>query len=163
MNCQRVGDGTPECPMRECVFEKGGATRAAAVATCAQVYMRVVGLVDGTAVRSCDVHCLRWRSRLADSAINGVGLQLYLVMVALLGALIGLPVGISVGTLRIGACGCMDRVIHLLSLVWGIGHASWCNHPWNLLSAAKMFWGNGFFILVGICLYVCLCCINNTV
>jgi hypothetical protein len=32
--------------MHEHVFEEGGATWAAAVATCAQVLMRVVGLVE---------------------------------------------------------------------------------------------------------------------
>jgi hypothetical protein len=41
-------------------------------------------------------------------------------MVAMRGTLIGLTVGMSVGTLGIGACGCMDCVICLLSLVWGM-------------------------------------------
>ncbi len=50
-----------------------------------------------------------------------VGLGLDLVMVALQGVLIGLAVGISVGALGIGACGCMDCVICLLSSVWGMG------------------------------------------
>jgi hypothetical protein len=50
-----------------------------------------------------------------------VSLQLDLVMVATWGALIGLTVGITVGTLGIGACGCMDCVICLLSLVGGMG------------------------------------------
>ncbi len=36
----------PECCMQERVFEEGGATQAAAVATCAQVLMRVVGLAE---------------------------------------------------------------------------------------------------------------------
>ncbi len=49
------------------------------------------------------------------------GLRLDLVMVALRGALIGLIVGILVGTLGIGACGCMDHLIHLLLLVWSMG------------------------------------------
>jgi hypothetical protein len=107
--------------MRERVFEEGSATRAAAVATCAQVCMRVVGLVAGTAVCSRDACCLRWRWLLDDSAIDGASLRLDLVMVASWGELIGMPVGISVGTLRIGACGCMDCVICLLSSVWGMG------------------------------------------
>ena len=42
-------------------------------------------------------------------------------MVVMQGALIGLTVGMSVGTLGIGACGYMERMIHLLSLVWGMG------------------------------------------
>jgi hypothetical protein len=70
--------------------------------------MPVVGLVGGMALRSCDAHCLRWCLHLDDSAINVVGLQLDLVVVAMRGALIGLTVGIMVGTLGIGACGCMD-------------------------------------------------------
>jgi hypothetical protein len=111
----------PECCMHECVFAEGGAACAAAVATCAQVLMRVVGLVGGTALRSCDAHCLNWRSRLDDSAIIVVGLRLDLVVVATQGALIGLTVVITVRVLGIGACGCMDCVIRLLSLVGGMG------------------------------------------
>ncbi len=107
--------------MHEHVFKEGGATRAAAVATCAQVCMCVVGLVGGTALRSWDFCCLRWRLCLDDSATDAVGLRLDLVMVASWGALIGLTVGISVGTLGICACGCMDGVIRLLSSVWGMG------------------------------------------
>jgi hypothetical protein len=94
--------------MCEHVFKEGGATWAAAVATCAQVLMHMVGLVCGTPLRSRDAHCLHWRSCLDDSTTNVVDLQLDLVMVASLGALIGLTVGISVGTLRIGVCSCMD-------------------------------------------------------
>ncbi len=45
--------------MHERVFKEGGAARAAAVATCAQVLMRVVGLVGGTALCGRDAHCLR--------------------------------------------------------------------------------------------------------
>jgi hypothetical protein len=107
--------------MRERVFAEGGAARAAAVATCAQVLMHVVEQVGGMALRSCDACCLRWRLRLDDSAINVVGLRLDLVVVATRGALIVLTVGIMVGTLGIGACGCMDCMIHLLSLVEGMG------------------------------------------
>jgi hypothetical protein len=70
---QRVGGGTPKCCMRECVFKKGGATWAAAVATCACVLMRVVGLVGVMALRSCVARCLQWHLRLDDSAANVVG------------------------------------------------------------------------------------------
>jgi hypothetical protein len=105
---QRVGGGMPECRMHERVFKEGGAARAAAVATCAQVLMRVVGLVGRTVLCSCDAHWLHWRSHLDNSAFNVVGLRLDSVMVATQGALIGLTVGIMVGTLRIGAWGCMD-------------------------------------------------------
>jgi hypothetical protein len=83
--------------------------------------MRVVGLVGRMALRSRDACCLCWHLRLDASATNVVGLQLDLVMVALWGALLGFPVGISVGTLVNGACSCIDCVIHLLSLVWDVG------------------------------------------
>jgi hypothetical protein len=107
--------------MHERVFEERGATWAAAVATCAQVLMHVVGLGRVTALRSCDAHRLCWCLHLDDSAVNVVGLLLDSVMVAMQGTLIGLTVGISVGTLGIGACGCMGRVICLLSSIWGMG------------------------------------------
>jgi hypothetical protein len=102
------------------MLEEGGATRAAAVATCAQVHMRVVGLIVVPALRSRDAHCLR-HLHLEDSAANVEGLLLDPVMVATRGALIGLTVGMSLGTLGIGACICMERVICLLSLIWGMG------------------------------------------
>ncbi len=103
------------------MFEEGGATQAAAVATCAQVCMRMVGLVGVMALR-IHVGCrLGWHSCLDESAGNVVDLLLDLIVVATMGALMGLPVGFLVGTLRIGACGCMEHVICLLSLVWGMG------------------------------------------
>ncbi len=101
--------------MHERMFKEGGAACAAAVAACAQVLMHVVGMVGGTALHGRDARCLHWHLRLDASAINVVGLQLDLVMVATWGALIGLTVGIAVGTLGIDACHCMERVIHLLS------------------------------------------------
>jgi hypothetical protein len=150
----------PECCMCEHMFEEGDATWAAAVATCAQVLMRAVGLVGEMALRSCDACCLHWRLHLDDSTTNVVVLQLDSVMVALQGALIGFPVGISVGTLRIGACSCMDCVICPLSLVWGMGMLAGAITLRTCCVLQK--WGNGFFKLVGICLYTCLCCINDT-
>jgi hypothetical protein len=111
----------PDCCMRERVFAEGGATQAAAVATCAQVLMHVIGLDGVTALCSCDACCLHWHLHLDNFAANVVGLLLDLVMVVMQGALIGLTVGMSVGTLGIGACGYMERMIHLLSLVWGMG------------------------------------------
>ncbi len=81
----------------------------------------MVGLVGGMALRSCDACRLRWHLHLDDSTTNVVALRLDSVMVASQGALIGFPVGISVGTLGIGACGCMDCAICPLSLVWGMG------------------------------------------
>jgi hypothetical protein len=103
------------------VFEERGATWAAAVATCAQVLMRVVGLVGGTALRSHDACRLCWCLCLDNSTANKVGLLLDLVMVAPRGTLISLTLGTYVGTLCIGACGRMECLICLLSLVWGMG------------------------------------------
>ncbi len=114
---QRVGGGMSNCHVRECVFKEGGASWAAAVATCAQVLLRVVGLVGVTALHSRVACCLCWRSRLDDSAANVVGLLLGSMLVVTRGSPMGLPVGISVGTLGNGACGCMERMICLLSLV----------------------------------------------
>ncbi len=56
-----------------------------------------------------------------NSAANVVGLLLDLVIAAMRGAVIGLTVGISVGTLGSGACGCMEHMICLLSSVWCMG------------------------------------------
>jgi hypothetical protein len=81
------------CCMREHVFQERGVTWAAAVATCAQVLMRVAGLGGVTALRSHDARCLRWHLHLDDSAANVVGFLLDLVMVATWGALMGLTVG----------------------------------------------------------------------
>ncbi len=125
--------------------------------------MRVVGLVGGTALHSCDARCLRWRLRLDDSAINVVGLQLDLVMVAMWGALIGLTVGIMVGTLRIGACGCMDCVICLLSLVGGMGMlagaftlGTCCMlQKWSRVMVSSNWWG---FVCTPACAASTICC-----
>jgi hypothetical protein len=68
------------------VFEEGGAAWAAAVATCAQVLMHVVGLVCGTALRSRDACHLHWRLCLDNSTTNMVGLRLDSVMVSSRGA-----------------------------------------------------------------------------
>ncbi len=83
--------------------------------------MYVVGLVGVTALHSHDARYLHWHSHLDNSAANVVGLLLDSVMVVMQGALIGLTLGISVGTLGIGACSCMEHVICLLSSVWGMG------------------------------------------
>jgi hypothetical protein len=79
--------------------------------------MSVVGLIVVTALRSCEARCLRWHLHLDNSAANVEGLLLYPVMVATRGAQIGLTIGRSVGTLGIGACVCMERMICLLSSV----------------------------------------------
>ncbi len=58
------------------MFEEGGATWAAADATCARVLMCVVGLVGVMALRSRDACHLHWRLHLDDSSANVVGLLL---------------------------------------------------------------------------------------
>jgi hypothetical protein len=50
---QLVGGGMPDCCVCKPVLEEGGVTQAAVVATCAQVLMRVVGMVGVVALRSC--------------------------------------------------------------------------------------------------------------
>ncbi len=52
-----------------------------------------------------------------------------------------------------------------LSVVIGMGYlltACRCLHPQNLVRVANIIQGNGFFKFVGICLYVSLRCVNNT-
>jgi hypothetical protein len=72
----------PDCCMRKHVFEERGATWAAAVATCAQVLMRVVGLIVVMVLHCRKARCLCWHSHLDDSAANVKGLLLDPVMVA---------------------------------------------------------------------------------
>jgi hypothetical protein len=149
--------------MRERVFKEGGATRAAAVATCSPVLLHVVGLVGGMTLRSCDACCLHWRLHLDNSATNVVGLLLDLVMVAMRDVLIGLTLGISMGTLGIGACSCMEHVICLLSLVWGMGMlASACTlgtccvlQKWSGVMVSSNRWG---FVCTQACVASTICC-----
>jgi hypothetical protein len=44
----------------------------------------------------------------------------------------------------------------------GYGNAWWCLHPWNSLCVANIVRGKGFFKIVKICLYITLCCANDT-
>ena len=68
--------------MHEHMFKEGGVTSAAAVATCAQVLMRVVGLIVVVTLRSREARHLRWHLCLDDSAANVEDLLLDPVMVA---------------------------------------------------------------------------------
>ncbi len=80
-----------------------------------------VVLLVGVMVLRIHVACrLQCRLRLDDLAANVVGLLLGSMAVATRGTLMGVTVGISVGTIGNGACGCMEHVGHLLSLVWGM-------------------------------------------
>ncbi len=111
----------PDCRVRECVFNDGGATWAAAVVTCAQVLICVVGLVGVMALGSRVACHLQWHLHLDDLAGNVVGLLLGLMVVVTRGKLMDFTVGLLMGTFGIGYCRCMECVICLLSLVWGMG------------------------------------------
>ncbi len=126
---QCVGSGMPDCCVHECVFKEGGVTWAAAVATWARVLMRRVGLVGVTALQCC-VDCRLWMHSCLDELAGKVlglmpgaraTLSLGLLVVATRGALIGLLVGLLAGTLGTGDYGCMECVICLLLLLWGLG------------------------------------------
>jgi hypothetical protein len=122
--------------------------------------MRVVGLA---ALRSLDACCLCWHLCLDNSAVNVVGLLLDLVMVATRGALIGLTEGISLGTLRIGACGCIEHVICLLLMVWDMGMlAGACTlgtccvlQKWSGVMVSSNWWG---FVYMGACVATMINC-----
>ncbi len=55
---QGVGGNMPDCCVRVHVFKDKGVTWAAAVATCTQVLIRVVGLVGVTVLHSHVACCL---------------------------------------------------------------------------------------------------------
>jgi hypothetical protein len=91
--------------------------------------MRGVWLVGVAALQSRAACCLRWRSRLDELADKVVGLMpgaqaglpVGLMVVAMRGTLGGLPVGFLVFILGTGDCGGMERMIHLSSLISGLG------------------------------------------
>ncbi len=85
---------------------EGGATWAAAVATWALVCTQGDVLIGVAALRSRTAHRFLRRSRLVES----VGM--------LVGLLVGAPL---LGTLGTGICVSMERVILLLSSIWGVG------------------------------------------
>jgi hypothetical protein len=124
-----VGGGAPNFCVHERAFKEGGAAWAAVVATRAQNLMHGVRLVVVVALHSCVARRLRRRSRLDELAGKVVGLMpgaqvgfpVGFLVVATRGVLMGLPVGLLVGTLGTGDCCCMERVICLLSLIWGLG------------------------------------------
>ncbi len=78
------------------------------------------------------LHCkvVRLAAHLKAFAFGGIGRQVDGFDVWLAGGLAfriiggfdgGLQVGLLVGTLGTGGCGCMERVILLLSLIWVVG------------------------------------------
>jgi hypothetical protein len=85
---------------------EGGATWAASVATCALVRMQRDVLIGVAA----------FRSRTA------CGFLRHSCLVELVGMLLGLLVGAPLlGTLGTGVCVSMERVILLLTSIWGVG------------------------------------------
>ena len=85
---------------------EGGATRAASVATWALVCTQGDVLIGVAAFRSRTARCFLRRSRLVE----------------LVGMLVGLLDGAPLlGTLETGVCVSMERVILLLSSIWGVG------------------------------------------
>jgi hypothetical protein len=87
------------------------------------------GLVGVAALQSCAACCLQWHLQLAILAGNVVGLMpgaqaglpVDSMVVATRGVLMGLPVGLLVGNLGAGDCGCMGHMICLLLLIWVLG------------------------------------------
>ena len=91
-----------DCYACDLVLMEGGATRAAAVATCALVCARGDVLVSVAALRSHAAHRFLMRSRLAESA----------------GMMVGVTLLCTLGT---DGCVSMEHVIILLSSVWVAG------------------------------------------
>ncbi len=146
----------PNCCVHK-LFEEGGVTWAAAIATWAWVCMRGVGLVEIPALQS-HAACHFWmRSRLDELAGKAVGLMpgtqpglpVGLLVVSRNVALMGFPVGLLVGTLRTGDCGCMEHVICLSSLIWDFGALSGVCTLWTCcvlwvssgVVVSSNFWG----------------------
>jgi hypothetical protein len=139
--------------MHEHVFEERGVTWAAAVATWTQVLMRAVGLGGVTALCSCDSCCICWRLCLDDSATNVVGLLLDLVMVAMRGVLIGLTIGMSVGTL--GLVPAVAWSAWFFCCHWyGVWECLLVPAPSELLACCKYSLGQ-WFLQIGGDLFLC--------
>ncbi len=100
------GGSSLDCCARDLVLMEGGATRAASVATWALVCTRGDVLIGVAAFRSRTACRFLRHSRLVE----------------LVGMLVGLLVGaLLLGTLGTGVCVSMERVILLLTLIWGVG------------------------------------------
>ncbi len=93
------------------------------------VFMCGVRLVGVAALQSCAACCLQRLLHLDELAGKVVGLTpaawaglpVGTMVVATRGTLMGLHVGLLVGIIRTGDCGCMERVICLLSSIRGLG------------------------------------------
>ena len=103
---QCEGGGSLDCRARDLVLMEGGATWAAPVATWALFCMQ------GDVLIGVAAFCSRTARRFLRCSH----------LVELVGMLVGLLVGASLlGTLRTGVCVSMERVILLLTLIWGVG------------------------------------------
>ncbi len=100
------GGGSLDCRARDLVLMEGGATQSAAVATWALVCMQGDVLIGVAAFRSHTACRFLRHSHLVEF----VGM--------LVGLLVGAPL---LGTLRTGVCMSMERVILLLTSIWGVG------------------------------------------
>jgi hypothetical protein len=83
--------------------------------------MQGVVLIGVAALCSCAACPFLRRSRLDKSTDKVVGLMLGALVGFLLGSLLGLLLRSLVGILGTGGCGCLERVILLLSLIWVVG------------------------------------------
>jgi hypothetical protein len=103
---QCEGGGSLNCRACDLVLMEGGATWAASVATWALARTQEDVLIGVAAFCSCTACHFLWRSRLVE----------------LVSMLVGLFVGaLLLGTLGTGVCMIMERVILLLTLIWGVG------------------------------------------
>jgi hypothetical protein len=100
------GGGSLDCHARDLVLMEGGATQAASVATWALVCTRGDVLIGVAAF--CSFMACRFLRH--SCLVESVGM------------LVGLLVGATLlGTLGTGVCMSMERVIFLLTLIWGVG------------------------------------------
>ncbi len=99
------GGGSPDCHAPDLVLMEGGATWAASVATWALVRKRGDVLIGVAAFCSRAAHRFLMHSHLVE----------------LVGMLVGLLVGaLLLSALGAGVCVSMERVILLLTLIWGV-------------------------------------------
>jgi hypothetical protein len=103
---QCEGGSSLDCRARDLVLMEGGATWAASVATWALVCTQGDVLIGVAAFRSRTACRFLRHSHLVESDGMFVGL------------LVGAPL---LGTLGTGVCVSMERVILLLTLIWGVG------------------------------------------
>jgi hypothetical protein len=95
-----------DCWARKRVRRAGGAACAAAVARCACVLMRGGAVIVVVLLRNCAIRRFCTRSRLVASVRMAVGLHMGALML---------------GTLGTDAAIVIERVILLVSFVWGMG------------------------------------------